>query len=77
VKYFLVFLFWVTSFLSPAQVVIKEETARYFLEAEDERNILRQKDVTSKQLIDNLTKTISLKDQVIIPTKMIQFTTTM
>lgn len=48
-----------------AQVVIKPETARYFLEADDERFLLREKDSLSLVRIDKLETEIVLRNQII------------
>ena len=47
-----------------AQVNIRVETARFYLEAEDERNLLRQKDTLQQQLISTLKEEIITKDKI-------------
>jgi hypothetical protein len=46
-------------------VRIKPETARYFLEADDELKILQEKDSVQTRLINSLTRENYLKNQVI------------
>lgn len=46
-------------------MVIKPETARYFLEADDERFLLREKDSLSLVRIDKLETEITLRNQII------------
>lgn len=46
-------------------MVIKPETARYFLEADDERFLLREKDSLSLVRIDKLETEIVLRNQII------------
>lgn len=48
-----------------SQVIIKPETARFFLEANDERNLLREKDTLQTVLIKTLQTTTTLKDSII------------
>lgn len=68
-KYLLVILLGL-SFTCQAQedstVCIKPQTARYFLEADDERWVLREKDTLQTTLITNL------KDQNLTKDKLIQ-----
>lgn len=46
-------------------VRITPSTARYFLEADDERWLLREKDSISNELINNLSTEIKLKNLII------------
>lgn len=47
-------------------VCIPDEAARYYLEANEERWLLREKDSLSTQKINNLTEEILLKDHKIV-----------
>jgi hypothetical protein len=67
-KYFLILLLGCLPFFAAAQdstVQIKPETARYYLEIEDEVFLLREKDSISNELIYNLSSEIRLKDMII------------
>lgn len=68
-KYLLVILLGL-SFTCQAQedstVCIKPQTARYFLEADDERWVLRERDTLQTQLILNLTEQSLVRDQIIV-----------
>jgi hypothetical protein len=65
-RYFLVFLLALTSFLSAnAQVNIKPETARWFLEQSDRVKIYEIRDSLNTTLIDNLNYKLGVKDSLI------------
>lgn len=52
-------------FSQDSVVTIKPSTARYYLETEDQLVIYKSRDSLNTQLIDNLSKQIDIKDQVI------------
>jgi hypothetical protein len=58
-----VFVFFAAPSFS--QVTITEQTAQYFLEADDERHILREKDSLNTQSISEQQRTISLQRGII------------
>jgi hypothetical protein len=61
----LVFFFYLILLIdAEAQVTIRPETARYFLEADDERFLLRDKDSLQTIEIKNLKKEVDLHRQV-------------
>lgn len=64
-KLFFLGLFLIFCSPSFSQVCIKPESARYFLEADDERWILREKDTLQTKLITTLTTELLVKDQII------------
>ena len=68
-RYFLALLFGCFSFFAAysqdSLVTITPSTARYFLEADDERWILREKDSISNDLIYNQALMLEIKDKVI------------
>ena len=57
-RYFLVILFGVTSFLSSAQVVISPKTARYFLEVDDSLQIYKQTEAQRLLQVNDLKQQI-------------------
>jgi hypothetical protein len=68
-RYFLIPLIWLTSFLSQAQdstIHISPSTARYFLEQDDKVGIYETRDSLQTTLIANLKQTIVLKDSMIV-----------
>lgn len=65
-KYFLIILLELISFLSPAQdVIIPADVARYYLEQDDRVNILSKKDSINQAMI------ISINDELLVQQLMI------
>lgn len=68
-KHFLIILLASTSFLSATAqdslVCITPSTSRYFLESDDERWILREKDSISNQIIFDYSEILLTKDKII------------
>jgi hypothetical protein len=64
-KYFLTILLGLISFLSPAQVSIKPETARFYLELYDKYQVMIVKDSMQTELISNLREKENLLIQAI------------
>jgi hypothetical protein len=62
----LIILFFLTlTFKCQAQVIIQPTTAHYFLEADDERILLQEKDSIYKKQVDTLTAQIWTKNGII------------
>ena len=67
-RYFLIILLGLLPFFATAQdtvVTIKPSTARYFLESDDQRNLLLKKDSISNQIIYEQEQVIDNKDSII------------
>jgi len=65
-RYFLIILLGLISFLSSAQdVVIPAETARYFLEQDDRAKLLAEKDSVNQRIICGIKEELMIKDSII------------
>lgn len=64
-KYFLIIFLGLMPFLSPAQVTIPSDAARYFLEVNEEVKVLRAKDSVQHNLINSFSEELIVKDNVI------------
>lgn len=65
-KYFLIILLGLISFLSPAQdVVIPADVARHFLEQDDKVKILASKDSVNQRIISVVNQELQIKQSII------------
>lgn len=72
-RYFLIVIGLLSFFAASGQdslTCIKPSTARYFLEADDERWVLREKDSLNTQLILNQKEEILVRDSIITSYKL-------